>query len=66
MIRSKEYIDYLIDSFLVEKSTRYDIKGKRYINSPYKYYFMDLGLPQRPHQFPSIRKESSDGEYGLQ
>ena len=40
----KEYIDYLIDSFLVEKSTRYDIKGKRYINSPYKYYFMDLGL----------------------
>ena len=40
----KEYIDYLCDSFLVEKSTRYDIKGKRYINSPYKYYFMDLGL----------------------
>ncbi|MDE5611419.1 MAG: DUF4143 domain-containing protein, partial [Odoribacter sp.] len=31
-------------SFLVEKSTRYDIKGKRYVNSPYKYYFMDLGL----------------------
>ncbi len=40
----KIYIDYLCDSFLVEKSTRFDIKGKRYINSPYKYYFMDLGL----------------------
>lgn len=40
----KDYIDYLCDSFLIEKSTRYDIKGKRYINSPYKYYFMDLGL----------------------
>ena len=40
----KTYIDYLCDSFLIEKSTRYDIKGKRYINSPYKYYFMDLGL----------------------
>ncbi|MCM1168702.1 MAG: ATP-binding protein [Bacteroides sp.] len=40
----KDYIDYLCDSFLVEKSTRYDIKGKKYINSPYKYYFMDLGL----------------------
>ena len=40
----KEYIDYLCDSFLVEKSTRYDIKGKRYVNAPYKYYFMDLGL----------------------
>ena len=40
----KNYIDYLCDSFLIEKSTRYDIKGKRYINSSYKYYFMDLGL----------------------
>lgn len=40
----KDYIDYLCDSFLIEKSTRYDIKGKRYINSPYKYYFMDSGL----------------------
>lgn len=40
----KDYIDYLCDSLLIEKTTRYDIKGKRYINSPYKYYFMDLGL----------------------
>lgn len=40
----KDYIDYLCDSFLIEKSTRYDIKGKRYVNSPHKYYFMDLGL----------------------
>lgn len=40
----KDYVDYLCDSFLIEKSTRYDIKGRRYINSPYKYYFMDLGL----------------------
>ena len=40
----KTYIDCLCDSFLIEKATRYDIKGKRYINSPYKYYFMDLGL----------------------
>mgnify|MGYP000009577733 FL=1 len=40
----KDYIDHLCDSFLIEKATRYDIKGKRYINSPYKYYFMDLGL----------------------
>lgn len=40
----KDYTDYLCDSFLIEKATRYDIKGKRYINSPFKYYFMDLGL----------------------
>ncbi len=40
----KDYIDYICDSFLIEKSTRYDIKGKKYINTPYKYYFSDLGL----------------------
>lgn len=40
----KDYIDYLTDSFLVEKATRYDIKGRHYVNSPFKYYFMDLGL----------------------
>ena len=32
------------DSFLTEKASRYDIKGKRYIESPYKYYFTDCGL----------------------
>ena len=38
------YLDYICDSFLIEKATRYDIKGKRYIDSPYKYYFVDCGL----------------------
>ncbi len=38
------YIDYLIDSFLIEKVHRYDIKKRRYINSPYKFYFKDLGI----------------------
>lgn len=38
------YLDYLQDAFLIEKSVRYDIKGKRYINTPAKYYFVDLGL----------------------
>lgn len=40
----KKYIDYLIDSFLVSKAVRYDIKGKKYIGSPAKYYFEDVGL----------------------
>lgn len=40
----KDYIEYLCDSFLIEKATRYDIKGKKYINTPFKYYFSDLGL----------------------
>lgn len=40
----KKYIDYLIDSFLIDCATRYDIKGKAYISTPKKYYFTDLGL----------------------
>lgn len=40
----KNYLDYLQDAFVVEKSMRYDIKGKRYIDTPAKYYFEDLGL----------------------
>lgn len=38
------YLNYLCESYLIEKSCRYDIKGKRYIDSPYKYYFVDCGL----------------------
>lgn len=38
------YLDYLQDSFLIEKAVRYDIKGKKYINTPSKYYFADVGL----------------------
>lgn len=40
----KTYLDQLQDAFLIEKSVRYDIKGKKYINTPSKYYFSDLGL----------------------
>lgn len=40
----KRYLDYLEDAFIIEKAMRYDIKGKRYINTPYKYYFVDVGL----------------------
>lgn len=40
----KRYIDYFKDSFLINESKRYDVKGKKYINSPYKYYFEDIGL----------------------
>ena len=38
------YIDYLEDAFMVEKAIRYDIKGNKYISTPIKYYFADLGL----------------------
>lgn len=38
------YLEYICDSFIAEKACRYDIKGKRYIDSPSKYYFVDCGL----------------------
>ena len=39
-----KYIEYLEDSFLIEEAKRFDIKGKSYIGTPMKYYFMDMGL----------------------
>jgi len=38
------YLSYLEDSFLVDKARRYDVKGKKYLSSPSKFYFTDLGL----------------------
>lgn len=38
------YIDYLTDAFMISKVQRYDIKGKKYINSPFKFYFTDIGI----------------------
>ena len=38
------YIGYLLDAFFISKAERYNIKGKKYIASPYKYYFTDVGL----------------------
>lgn len=39
-----QYIDYFLDSFIISKAKRFDIKGKKYIGSPFKYYFVDMGL----------------------
>ncbi|MCI8726492.1 MAG: ATP-binding protein [Hungatella sp.] len=38
------YLDYFIDAFILHKAFRYDIKGKKYIETPLKYYFTDVGL----------------------
>ena len=38
------YLKYLQESFLINKAERYDIKGKKYIQSPFKFYFSDIGL----------------------
>lgn len=50
------YIDYLIDAFIINKAKRYDIKGKKYINSPFKYYFTDIGLRNAKLNFRQIEK----------
>ena len=39
-----KYLDFLMDAFLIYKASRYDVKGRKYIGSPYKYYFSDVGL----------------------
>ena len=51
-----KYLDYFEDAFLINKAERYDVKGKKYINSPYKYYFEDLGLRNARLNFRQIDK----------
>lgn len=48
------YLDYICESFLMEKATRYDIKGKKYIESLSKYYFADCGLRNARLNFRQI------------
>jgi len=40
----RQYIEYLEDAFVINKANRYDVKGRRYIGTPLKYYFEDVGL----------------------
>ena len=40
----RQYIEYLEDAFLINKANRYNVKGRKYIGSPVKYYFEDVGL----------------------
>lgn len=40
----KTFIDYLLDAFIIDEAKRYDVKGRKYIGSPFKYYYTDVGL----------------------
>lgn len=40
----RQYIEYLEDSFIINESNRYNVKGRKYIGSPLKYYFEDVGI----------------------
>lgn len=50
------YIDYLEESFLIEEARRYDVKGRKYIGSPKKYYFEDIGLRNARLNFRQIEE----------
>ena len=50
----KNYIDYFIDAFMISRARRYDVKGKKYISTPAKYYFSDIGLRNARIDFRQI------------
>ncbi len=50
------YLNYLIDAFLIEKAERYDVKGKKYISTPSKYYFSDIGLRNARLNFRQVEE----------
>lgn len=55
----KRYIDYLCDSFLIDSAIRYDVKGKKYIDTTVKYYFTDMGLRNARLNFRQIEETHS-------
>ena len=52
----KQYIDYFEDAFMLNKAERYDVKGKRYISTPLKYYLSDVGLRNARLNFRQIEE----------
>lgn len=55
----KRYVDYLCDSFLIDSAIRYDVKGKKYIDTPVKHYFTDMGLRNARLNFRQIEETHS-------
>lgn len=51
-----KYISYLKDAFLIDEARRYDVKGRKYIGSPLKYYFEDVGLRNARLDFRQIEE----------
>lgn len=50
------YLKYLQEAFIIDKSLRYDIKGKKYIDTPQKYYFTDMGIRNSFLEFRQIEE----------
>ncbi len=55
-ITIKRYIDHFCDSFLLDNAVCYDIRGKKYIGTPSKYYFTDLGLRNARLNFRQVEE----------
>ena len=53
----KTYLDYFEDSFLINRANRYDVKGRKYISTPMKFYFTDCGLRKCQDQFQTNMKK---------
>ena len=52
----KNYIDYLSDAFIIDSAVRFDIKGRKYIGTPLKYYFSDIGLRNARINFRQVEE----------
>lgn len=52
----KSYIEFFSDAFLIEQANRYDVKGRKYIGTPMKFYFSDLGLRNALLNFRQMEK----------
>lgn len=52
----EKYIEYIKDSFIIDEAKQYDVKGKKYINTPKKYYFTDLGLRNAKIDFRQLEE----------
>lgn len=52
----KNYLDYLSDAFIIDSAVRFDIKGRKYIGTPLKYYFSDIGLRNARINFRQIEE----------
>lgn len=52
----KQYLEMLEESFLIRKAVRYDVKGRKCIDTPQKYYFEDLGLRNARIGFRQVEK----------
>lgn len=55
----EKYLEYIKDSFLIDEAKQFDVKGKKYINSPKKYYFSDLGLRNAKINFRQLEESHS-------